>query len=259
MKRTVAVMAFALVSCGLGQTASVASAFSQPVPEEVLVFVDEELIQAVKAIELEDDNGALRPVIPQLAGITTGNITQINLLTEPFQAGQSNVEALTAINEWLVPLYVEADPIGTATVLADSGHASLIDTNLDTDLASGLSGVGTDQRLIFYPQAREYYAFDGSTVFPVDAGAREFLVQPVAVSTFQAALQHRVSVADSNSNPGDNLVGVLSSTLTVPDDGPNWLTILGICSVVTTLLVAGVAMTWNRKDKAHTTPRKSVG
>lgn len=259
MRRSAWIAVLAFLISGFAQTSSLAVEAPQPVPSEVRAFVDDRLVSEVHAVELEDATGTLVPVVPASANVTTSKIIAVNLFTDEFQLGQSSEQILVAENQWALPLYSKGEPIGTAQVAAYDGHVSLANADLDADLAVRLHGITEEQHLVYYPQANEYYALDGTMVSPLSANARTFLSQPVPVSVFQEALQHRIALADANAGPGHNLVGMLDSSLTPPVEGTNWLTVFAVASGVTALLVAGVAVAWNRKDKEHTAPRRSVG
>lgn len=223
-----------------------------PVPAQVLEFVDQELVTHLQSLEFHAEDGQPVDAAPDFSDITLGDVVQVNLFSPDFQTNWQGAEVLTALDEWLIPIYREREPVGTTRVWIDGGEVALAGADLDAGLATALGTLPKDQNLVSYPQANEYYAFSGSAITPLNAQAQQFLSGPLSPNKFQEVLVKRVAETEANAGPGDDLVGGLGTPADLTSQPTNWWGIISLTAGAAALLFAGLVLVRSRMREPQT-------
>lgn len=248
-------MATSLLFLGVSQTGGFATELPQPVPAQVLEFVDHELVPQLQSLTFQGEDGKPLDDAPDFSAITLGSVIQVNLFSEDFQNNRQGDEVLTALDEWLIPIYRADKPIGTTRVWVDGGEVALAGADGDAELAFVLGEFPKNQSLVSYPQANEFYAFNGSSITPLHTPAEQFLSGPLRPNEFQKALVERVAETEANAGEGDDLVGGLGSTADFAGQSPNWWGIVSLTTGATAVLIAVVAFLRYRNSKPQVSAR----
>ncbi|XBH21718.1 hypothetical protein V5R04_00365 [Jonesiaceae bacterium BS-20] len=255
MNRITAAVATALLILGVSQTAGSAAELPRPVPTQVLEFVNHELVPQLQSLTFQGEDGKPLDDAPDFSAITLGSTIQVNLFSNDFQDNRQSDEVLTALDEWLIPIYRADKPIGTTRVWVDGGEVALAGADGDAELAFVLGEFPKDQNLVSYPQANEYYAFNGNSITPLNTPALQFLSGPLSQDEFQKALVERVAETEANAGEGDDLVGGLSSTTDIAGQSINWWGIISLTTGAAALLIAVVAFLQYRTSKRQVSSR----
>lgn len=253
MKRTIAAVTATLLLVGVSQTASTASELPRPLPAQVVEFVDHELVSQLQILDFRGEDGTPMADAPDFSAIALGSIIAVNLFSEEFQNNVQGGQVLTPLDEWLIPITRADKSIGTARIWIDGGQVELAGADGDVDVASILSTFPEDQNLVSYPQANEYYAFDGNSIIPLNTQAEQFLSGPLGPSGFQKILVERVAEAEPEAGPGDDIVGGLGTSVGLPEQPTNWWGIISLTTGAGAILITVVAFLRYRNSKPQVT------
>ncbi len=239
MKRALLALAVGL-SLAIAPSAAVATHPTGEVPENVLEFTQNKLVDQIKNMQGPVDFSG---------DITPGVVTRIHLFSDEFQQGERGAEVTVSLDEWIVPILAEGEPVGTASVWIENSAASLSGADKDAALAHALGTLSTGHTLIHYPQADEYYSLNGRQISPLSESARRFVGATLSTEDLQQRLLVRVSAAEAGVDlqQGD-LVGGPSPTTQSNGFDINWWVILSVTTGGGLFILAG-AWFWKRRLK----------
>lgn len=192
--------------------ASPASAKDDPVPKNVMDFVENDLVKQIQSLDFRGQGDETVGQGFDFSGtLQLGNIVRKDILSSEFQQAVKQAQVTRVINEWIISLHRDGKPVGTALVWIDSGTVGLAGVDNDVELATLVDSLPKGQQLIHYPAANEYYSYDGKDFYSLGKNATAFAGDALSVDEFQQAIVARVKFSESQAPFGDDLVGGLGS------------------------------------------------
>ncbi len=162
-----------------------------PLPEEVSEWFGSEALAAVAEAGVA-------------AEFEVGRPRQVTTWSTAFVAGDSRVDPVASLDEWVAPVVEpgeeDGEPAGVAVVRA-ADPLELVEVDPDPELAGALADLALGATVVFDPAVAGWFALADGEVWPITAEARTVLQGSLSVDVFQSFLSERMGVVTSTPEP----------------------------------------------------------